>query len=222
MNQRMSILFAMFVGCLLTVGFLVGMSRGVSAESVPTDAIPVTCSAFSIDDANDTYLDCVENGGIDFSASYQSVPAGKYLFVTDIAMVPTQVFTTVTPSMVRFTRDPVSGSNNLFYEMRIVEAESKSVSFNAPIIRLNAGDRIYAENLTSNSFTNDARVFVTGWLTDSPNYVPTAVYGANVSVSQAGTPWWQAVLLGLLVVGTGAQFVQMRQKEYAETTGLNR
>lgn len=207
----LSILACCFFAIWLFIG---GSSHLVTAQGqVPADPIPVTCSTFGIDSSVDRYLDCVNNGGIDSTVSYQAIPAGKYLFITDIAMVPTQVFTTTTPAMLRLSRDPVSGSNNIFYEMRIIDSVSKHVSFTTPIIRVNEGERIFAENLTSNSFTNDLRVYVTGWLTDSDTYTPTAIYGmqSQADASQAAMPLWQVILFAMLVWGTGTQIWQGRK-----------
>ena len=214
MPQRQIALFSFLVCSFLAAWAFLGLSIPTASAQfrAPSDAIPVTCTAANIDDSTGSFLNCVNNGGINFTNDYQEVPTGWHIFVTDIAIVPTQVFTTVTPAMLRLERDPTGGaSNDTFYEMRITDSNSKSVSFQAPIIRLNQGDKILAKNLTINSFTNDLRVYVTGWLTVSPTFAPTAINGVQPSVQLAQTPNWQVVLLMLMVFVTGSQYWQLRK-----------
>lgn len=213
MPQRQIALFSFLTCSFLAAWAFLGLSSPTADAQfrAPTDAIPVTCTASGIDDSTGSFLNCVNNGGINFSNDYQEVPTGWHIFVTDIAIVPTQVFTTVTPAMLRLERVPRNGTNNTFYEMRITDSNSKSVSFQAPIIRLDSGDTILAKNLTTNSFTNDLRVYVTGWLTVSSTFSPTAINGVQPSVQLAQTPNWQVVLLMLMVFVTGAQYWQLRK-----------
>ena len=217
MSLRHITLFSFLICLFLAVWAFLGFSSPIANAQfrAPSDAIPVTCTGSSIDDFTGVTLNCVNNGGINFSDDYQSVPTGWHIFVTDIAIVPTQIFTTSTPAMLRLERDSTgSTSNDIFYEMRITDSNSKSVSFQAPIIRLNQGDKILAKNLTSNSFTNDLRVYVTGWLTVSPTFAPTAVNGVQPGVQLAQSSNWQVTLLLLaLAVVSGAKYLEVRRNQ---------
>jgi len=63
-------------------------------------------------------------------------------------------------------KDPIIGTNNIFYKIHGVSLESKHITFNTPIMVINPTDRMFAQNLTSNNFTNVCRVYVSGWLVD--------------------------------------------------------
>jgi len=180
-NISLVFLFCIFIhapGLALAHGNVVvipmdsGFPTGVEGDLV-------TCNTVGVDSSSASNLNCVIGGGIDSSNSIQAIPQGKVLYVNHIAAIPSRLFAgphiSVEPNesgeggylhwFLRLSRDPATGPANIVYEIRGYNT-SEHITFSSPIIRLEAGDRLFAQNLTTNSFTNDLRVFVSGWMID--------------------------------------------------------
>lgn len=207
-----SVLFGLLLALVIYFGAATS-DASANGGVVPAGAVPVTCTATGIRDATLTILDCVDNGGIDPANSYQAIPAGKYLFVTDISYVSTQVFTTSTRAMLRLSRETSGGLNHIIYEMRTTDANSDHSGFQTPIIRLNAGDQIMAQNIAGNSSTNVLRVYVVGWLTDIDVLEPTAISAVSSSFQLTPTPTWQIIMFVMMGLATLHHFWQTRKEQ---------